>query len=164
MLLKLLGGFVDQLHIQSLFQSSVAFVMIYVYTVYYLTSARKLICKGILKNNRLECVAPVIVKYCAECMMYTDSTEVIKPACSPFCIVSQIASDFYDISCEWCTPNVIAQIYFLYTLTVYNFYILWNSDEAYWIFVNGLLHIQLRKMLWNLGALTFQNPLGPIGL
>jgi hypothetical protein len=52
--------------------------------------------------------------------VHRQQREVTKPACLSFCIVLQIASDFDDISCEGCTPNVIAQISFWGTLNVYN--------------------------------------------
>jgi len=39
--------------------------MIYLYTVYDLTSTRKVICKGILKNSKLKCDVPVMVIFCA---------------------------------------------------------------------------------------------------
>jgi hypothetical protein len=70
---RLLRAFVNQLLIHSLFQISVAQVMIYVYTVCDLTSTRKIICEGILKNSKLKCDAPVMVIFCAQCMMYTDN-------------------------------------------------------------------------------------------
>jgi hypothetical protein len=47
--------------------------MIYVYTACDLTSTRKIICKGILKNSKLKCDALLMVIFCAECMMYTDN-------------------------------------------------------------------------------------------
>jgi len=71
---RLLRAFIDQLLILSLFQISVAQVMIYVYTVCDLTSRRKIICKGILKYSKLKCDAPVMVIFCAQCMMYTDNS------------------------------------------------------------------------------------------
>jgi hypothetical protein len=70
---RLLKAFIDQLLIHSLFQISVAQVMIYVYIVYDLTSTRKIICKGILKNSKLKCDALVMVIFCAQCMMYRDN-------------------------------------------------------------------------------------------
>jgi hypothetical protein len=70
---RLLKAFIDQLLIHSLFQISVSQVMIYVYTVYDLTSTRKITCKGILKNSKLKCDALVMVIFCAQCVMYTDN-------------------------------------------------------------------------------------------
>ena len=70
---RLFRALVDQLLIHFLFQISVAEVMIHVCTVYDLTSTRNIICKGILKNSKLKCEAPVMIIFCAQCEMYTDN-------------------------------------------------------------------------------------------
>lgn len=143
-----LRAYVDQLHIYPLFQISVALVMIYVYTVNYLTSTGKIICKGILKNNKLKCDALIMVKFCLLSAWCTQTTLWSDKASLSFLLYRLTdCFRFWDISCEGCIPKVLL----IFVFGAHCIYIIVHSLKLRWSLLNFCkwfviyIYIKIRK-------------------